>query len=99
MNDIEELKKKKLQEQEEQIKLQQQIEVLENTVKQYLTKEAISRLGNLKTAHPEFALQVELIIAQLIQNNQLKEKITDQQLKQILLNIQQPKKEFKIKRK
>jgi len=97
---LEEIKQKKLQEIQaqqlnEQIQFQQQIEVLENTAKQKLTKEAIERYGNIKSAHPELALQVVAFIAQ--QN--IKEKITDEQFKEFLRHIQKPKRETKIIRK
>lgn len=108
MSELEEIKKKKLKElqsqlaneQQQQIKekveLQHQIEYLENIARQYLTKEAISRYGNVKTAHPEKAVQVIAIIAQAVSNGQLKEKITDEQFKQLLQNLEKPKKDYKI---
>ncbi len=109
MNDLEGLKKKKLQELEqqliqqqneslkEQLELQQQIEYLESVVKKYLAKESISRYGNLKAAHPEKAIQVITLIAQAIQSNNITEKITDAEFK-LLLQKLQTKKEFKIRR-
>ena len=84
---------KKLQ---QEIELQQQIQQLEALVKQYLTKEAIQRYGNIKAAHPETAVQLIAIIAQAIQSGQIKEKIDDETLKDILINLQKPKREFKI---
>lgn len=83
----------------EQVKLQQQITVLENIAKQYMTNEAISRYGNLKSAHPELAIQVIAIIAQGIEMGQIREKVNDEQFKELLMRIQKPKKEFKIQRK
>lgn len=83
----------------EQIKLQQQIAALENIAKQYMTNEAISRYGNLKSAHPELAIQVIAIIAQGIEMGQIKEKITDEQFKDLLIRIQKPKRDIKIQRK
>lgn len=83
----------------EKLKLQQQINALETLAKQYMTNEAISRYGNIKSAHKEKALQLIAIIAQLIQQNQIKEKITDAQLKQLLINLNEPKRETKIIRK
>ena len=108
MNDLEEIKKKKMEELlaeqqsedlQEQLKLQQQIEMLEQVAKQYLTKEAISRYGNLKSAHPELAIQVIGLIAQAVQTGQIKERISDAKFKQLLMQIQKPKKKFKIQRK
>jgi len=84
---------------EEQIKVQQKFQQLETIAKQYLTKEAISRYGNLKAAHPELALQIISLIIQAAQSGQLKEKIDDKQLKQFLIQLKEPKKEFKLTRK
>ena len=111
MSDLEEIKRKRLeelqnsliqqqnQELQEQINLQRQIEVLENIAKQYLNKEAISRYGNLKSAHPELAIQVAVLIAQAAQSGQIKDKLNDKEFKEILMRIQKPKQEFKVKRK
>mgnify|MGYP001598766610 CR=1 FL=1 len=86
-------------EMQEKLKLQQQINALETLAKQYMTNEAISRYGNIKSAHKEKALQLIAIIAQLIQKNQIQEKITDAQLKQLLINLNEPKRETKIIRR
>jgi len=87
------------QEMQEQLKLQQQLAQLESSAKQYMTKEAIQRYGNLKVAHPQKALEVIMLLAQLIQNGQLKDKVDDYALKEFLLKTQQQKKEFKLMRK
>ena len=109
MNEIDEIKRRKIEELQrkilekqnselkEQIELNQQIEMLENIAKQYLSKEAISRYGNLKAAHPDVAIQAIAVIAQAA--GQIKEKISDEQFKNILKQMQKPKKEFKILRK
>jgi DNA-binding TFAR19-related protein (PDSD5 family) len=39
------------------------------------------------------------MVAQLVQAGQLNEKLNDEKFKAILQQIQEPKKEFKIKRK
>lgn len=105
--DLETIKKKKLEElqqkyeqdMQEQLELQKQVEFLENMVKPQLTREALSRYGNLKAAHPEKSIQVIALLAQSIQQGQIQEKITDEQLKTFLQKIQPEKKEFKIKRR
>ena len=109
MNEIDEIKRRKIEELQrkilekqnselkEQIELNQQIEMLENIAKQYLSKEAISRYGNLKAAHPDVAIQAIAVIAQAA--GQIKEKISDEQFKNILKQMQKPKKEFKILRR
>ena len=81
---------------QKQLELQKQIQVLETTVKQYLTKEAIIRYGNIKAAHQQKAMQIITILAQLIQSGQITEKIDDAQFKEILLKMQEPKQNTKI---
>lgn len=106
MEDPEELKKKKLLElqqrvQEESIRQEQrrQVELQRRSIlMEVLTPEARGRLANVKLARPEYALQVENLLIQLAQSGQVKQKITDAQLKQILGKISQKKREFKIRR-
>ncbi len=110
-DDLEEIKRRKLielqrQQEEslqsqlqEQQQLQAQLEQLEAVVKQFLTKEAFQRYGNLKAAHQDKAVQLLVVLGQAMQNGQIKEKITDEQLKNILKQLQSEKKDFKITRK
>ncbi|MDP6642201.1 MAG: DNA-binding protein [Candidatus Nanoarchaeia archaeon] len=107
---IEEIKRKKLEELQsrmmddsnpqiqEELKMQQQIEMLENIAKQHLTKEAIQRYGNLRLAHQEKAIQVITLIVQAAQAGQLKEKIDDAKFKKLLKQLDTPKKEFKLRK-
>ena len=83
----------------ERIKLKQQIELIENTAKMYLDKVALQRYGNLKIAHQEKALQIATIIVQAVQEGTIRQPIADNELKLLLANLQQPKKEFKFMRK
>jgi programmed cell death protein 5 len=83
--------------QEEQMQLQQQVQQLEIMVKQKMTKQALERFGNIKSAHPEKAIQVLAVLGQAIQTGKL-EEIEDDQLKEILMKLTPEKKEFKIKR-
>ena len=110
MATLEELRKKRLEElmnaqsqqknqqADEQAKLQQQVELMENAVRQVLTKEALERYGNIKAAHKETALQLVVGIFQAVQKGQIGGKIDDATLKQILEQITPKKKEIKIKR-
>ena len=110
MDELEDIKRRKLdqlrrqQEEaiinqaEEQAQAQQQIEQLELIVKQVLSKEALIRYGNIKVAHPEKAIQVLVVIAQLIQQQNI-QKLTDEQFKEILKKLTPKKREFKIKRR
>lgn len=111
MNDLEEVRKRKLddfqkryvnqqrKELKKQVQLQQQIELLESVAKQFMTGEAISRYGNLKSAHPEKAIQAIAIIAQAVESGQLKEKLDDDNFKKLLQQITPEKREFKFNRK
>ncbi len=107
MDELENIRQKKIQEiqaqqQEqfqEQVQLQQQIQQLETVVKQYLTKEALQRYGNLKAAHPEKSIQLLVLLSQFIQQGKIKKKIDDQGLKEILKQITPANKKFNIKHK
>ena len=87
-----------MNEDQEKLKLQQQIQALESLAKQWMSAEAITRYGTLKAAYPEKAVQVIAIIAQLVQQGQIKQKITDAELKSLLIQIEPKKKETSIKR-
>lgn len=82
---------------EEQLKLKQQITQIEELAKRYLTKEALTRLSNIKAVDQQKALKIAALIAQLAQTGQLREPLTDEKLKQLLLQIQDTK-TFTIKR-
>ena len=98
---LEELKKQQVesmqQQAQEQEQLQQQIQQLEAIVKQAFTKEALERYGNLKAAFPDRAVQLLVILAQALQSGQIT-KIDDNALKEILKKLTPKKKDFKIKR-
>ncbi len=95
---LEEMMQSQQQQAQEQAKVQQQIEIMENAVKQLLTKEALVRYGNLKSAHQEKALQLLLILFQAIQKGQIQSKIDDSTLKKVLEQLTPKPREFKIKR-
>ncbi len=95
---LEEIQRRQIQQQfQEEAQLRQQVDQLEQIVRQNLTKEALQRYGNLKTAHPEKAVQLLVILAQLIQNGA--ERIDDGMMKRILVRLAPQKKEFKLNRK
>lgn len=83
---------KQMQEEEQ---LQQQIAQLESVVKTRLTKEALSRFGNIKVAYPEKYIQLLAVLGQLVQKFNV---IDDNMLKDILVKLQ-PKHKFKVIRK
>ncbi len=78
---------------EEQINAQKEI-----MLKQILSSEARLRLNNVKMVKPELANLVENYLIGLSTQGKIQGQITDEQLKQILLSAQQPKREFKINR-
>ncbi|MBI2101325.1 hypothetical protein HYT53_01830 [Candidatus Woesearchaeota archaeon] len=99
LEELARLQQEKLQQQaQEQSQLQQQIEQIESTVRQFFTKEALARYGNLKAAHQEKALQLLLVLFQAIQKGQVQGKIEDSLLKKILEQLTPKKKEIRIKR-
>ena len=67
-------------------------------LKQILSSEARLRLNNVKMVKPELANMVENYLLGLASQGRSPGQITDDQLKQILLSAQQPKKDFKINR-
>ena len=85
--------------QKETEQIQKKIAEIEFAARQYMSQEAILRYGNLKSAHPQKALQAMAFIAQLGSQDQIKEKITDAQFKQLLLKLEPEKRETKIIRK
>ena len=60
---------------------------------------ARQRLMNIKMVKPELAATVENYLLSAASSGRLNRSLTDEELKQILLSLQQPKKEFKIKRR
>ena len=78
---------------EDQINAQKDI-----LLKQLLTSEARLRLNNVKMLNPELANMVENFLLGLASQGRSPGQITDDQLKQILLSAQQPKRDFKINR-
>jgi DNA-binding TFAR19-related protein (PDSD5 family) len=70
---------------------------LENAVKSVMTKEAVERFGNVKAVNPEKAVQVLMVLSQLMNAGRIKE-VTDSVLKDVLVQLEPAKREFKIKR-
>ena len=70
----------------------------EMLLNQILSSEARLRLNNVKMVKPELANMVENYLLGLASQGRSPGQITDDQLKQILLSAQQPKRDFKINR-
>jgi DNA-binding TFAR19-related protein (PDSD5 family) len=106
MDSLEQIRQKKLEElqaqmqnrlQEEQ-QVQQEIQQLELAVKQRMTKDALQRFGNIKAADPEKAVQLLVVLAQLMQQGKV-QKIDDAVLKNILKQVTPKRRDFNIKRR
>ena len=67
-------------------------------LKQILTPEARMRLNNIKMVKSELSDLVEQYLIGMATQGKIPGQLTDDQLKQILLSIQQPKRDFKINR-
>ena len=83
---------------QEESQVQQQIEHMEAILRQFLSKEALERYGNLKAAHKEKALQLLVVMVQAIQTGQIKSQVDDSTLKKILERLTPRKRNIKIKR-
>ena len=70
----------------------------EQILKQTLSPEARMRLNNIKMVKPDLAEMVEQYLIGMATQGKLHGQLTDEQLKQILLSTQQPKRDFKINR-
>lgn len=104
--ELEALRKKKLVElqqrlaqEQQKVQMQQQIEMQKQALlRQILTAKARQRLTNLKMVKPDFAEQLELQLIQLAQQGRVNIPITDEQLKDILIKLQPPRRDIKIRR-
>ncbi|MGY5144726.1 MAG: DNA-binding protein [Candidatus Nitrosopumilus sp. bin_32a] len=70
----------------------------EQILKQVLSPEARMRLNNIKMVKPELSEMVEQYLIGMATQGKIPGQISDEQLKQILLSTQQPKRDFKINR-
>ncbi len=71
----------------------------EQLLKQILTPEARARLSNIKMVKKELAELVENYLITMATQGKIRGTVEDDQLKQILLSMQQPKRDFKINRR
>ncbi len=71
----------------------------EQILKQILAADARLRLNNIKMVKPDLANLVENYLIGMASQGKLGSQISDEQLKQILVSIQQPKRDFKFTRR
>ena len=108
--ELENLRRKKLQELQQQGQLQESLEEqgaqkkeLEEKrrtiLRSILTTQAKERLGRIKVARPEMAEEIENQLIMLVQGGRLKNKINDEQLRMLLSKIIPKKRDIKIERR
>ena len=71
----------------------------EQALRTLLEPQARLRLNNVRMVKPELAAMVENYLFGMASQGKLNTQISDDQLKQILQSVQQPKRDFKINRK
>jgi len=110
MSDAEDIKRRKLEQLKRQFQdnsgsqiqqeaqAQQQVDALEALIKTKLTKDALQRYSNIKAADPDKAMQILLLLAQLIQSGRA-DMIDDRQLKKLLMLMSSGKRDIKITRR
>jgi programmed cell death protein 5 len=70
----------------------------EGLLRMALTSEARQRLANVKMVKPELAASIEEYVVQAASSGKLKRAIDDEQVKQMLLSLQEKKREMRIRR-
>lgn len=68
----------------------------EALLRQILTPEARARLTNVRMVKPQFAEQIEMQLIQLASSGKLRDRVTDEQLKTLLQQLQGKERERKI---
>jgi programmed cell death protein 5 len=64
-----------------------------------LDPQARQRLMNVRLVKPDLAMAVENYLINAASSGRVNRPLTDEELKQLLMRIQQPKKEFKFERR
>ena len=108
--ELEKLRKKRLQELQQQAALGEDLEEQEAQQKEFekqkkmilraiLTPDARQRLGRIKVARPEIVENIENQLIMAAQSGKLKNKINDEQLRILLSKAFPKKRDIKIKRR
>ncbi|MCP8312660.1 MAG: DNA-binding protein, partial [Candidatus Methylarchaceae archaeon HK02M1] len=71
--------------------------IRERLLRSLLTSKARLRLANIRLVNPELADTAENYVIKIVSDLDIRRTITDEELKGILKEIQQPKREFKIR--
>ncbi|MCS7097227.1 MAG: DNA-binding protein [Candidatus Methanomethylicia archaeon] len=98
--ELEEIRQKRLEALRRQIEEAKKREAIEmakqEALRRILTPEARSRLANLRMVKPELVEQLEIQLIQLAQSGKISIPITDEQLKNILMQITGKRRETRI---
>ena len=109
-DDLEELRRRKMEELQERADTQQDDGAQEAAAQQaeaqkqallrrYLTDDARQRLNTVKMSKPQFGEQVERQVVALAKSGRIQGKIDDGKMKQLLSELQPEKKSFDIRRR
>ncbi|KAM3503141.1 hypothetical protein MY10362_004392 [Beauveria mimosiformis] len=82
--------------QDQEQKRQQQDDARQNILNQILQPEAADRLGRIRLVKEERATEIENRLIALAQSGQLRQKVTEEQLKELLSAVADKKEEEKI---
>jgi programmed cell death protein 5 len=108
MDDIEAIRKKKLRQLQEQAQSQEEFqeeqqqefeEQKKQALRAILTDDARERLGRIRAARPELAENLENQLIMLAQSGRLKNKISDEQLRELLAKLLPKKRDITIRRR
>jgi programmed cell death protein 5 len=84
------------EEYERQKRMESQVQMI---LMQVLEPEARERLNTIKLTKPDFAKAIEQQLVMLGQSGRIRERISDEQLKQLLKQLVPQKRDFTIQRK
>lgn len=76
--------------------LKRQVNFWESTLRGYLSKDALTRYFTIKSTNPNFALQILAFVYEAVNQKYIKGQLSDKEFKELLIKLQQPKKEFRI---
>jgi len=81
--------------QNQELEIAKNLKMIEDIAKSKMSRDAVSRYGNLKVAHPELAIKAISLIAEAAHSGQI-DVISDLQFKELLRQLQE-KKSFRFK--